>query len=166
MAKPETVQATPTPEVAPAVEKKSITNWRAFEKAGLAPAWLICQSYAPIHNYDQSCHTKIKFTPQAILAHLGNDHGGGFRMKLKATQKPWSGWAELEAAGLEASDLRCEVCDKVLPFHPNLIRPHMRPHAGKIRRVLPEHCGLYNFTITLGPPALTEDEAYQEELNA
>jgi hypothetical protein len=140
--------------------RKSETNWRAFEKAGLMPAQVVCNAYRPYHRVDMSCHTRLKFSPDTLVAHLNADHGGGFTFTLKETNRPWPGWSDYEAAGLEAWDLRCDVCDKVIPFHPNHIRQHLKPHAGKSRRALSG--GAFNITINTVPAGPGEADAFEE----
>ena len=163
MAKSDPVQ--PTAETVVASEKKCFTNWSAFTKALVAPSEITCQGYQPMQRVDMACHTRLRFNPQTLIDHVRADHGGGFRFKLKETQKPWPGWAEFEKLGVEAHDFRCEVCDKVIPFHPNHIKNHMRPHAGKVRRVFSDHHSIFNFTLGLDPPTPSDEEIYEAEVN-
>lgn len=145
----------------PATPPKTLTNWRAFEKAGLAPSQIVCQGYKPVHRVDSGCHSRVLLNAAALFAHaVTNDHGGGFQMLVRETSRPWPGWAELERLGLECSDLRCEICDVKVPFHPNHIKTHLKPHSGKSRRIKPGR--VFNMTIGVVRPTPDEDEAFED----
>jgi hypothetical protein len=131
--------------------KKTYTNWEAFAKAGLIPATLRCQSYKPVHLSDSSCHSNLKFDAATLKRHFDGEHGGGFWVDVRKTEgKPHPLWAELAASGLEAHDLRCDICDAQIRWSPNSIMAHMKAHSGKTRRVYPG--GKFNFTIGYGQP--------------
>ncbi len=161
--------AAPAPAAVPLPEKKTTTPWRVLEKTLLAPVWIKCQGYKPVFGLDLGCHTKFptKSTTiaQSILAHIANDHGGGFQMKLKEVQKPWPGWAALEAAGIEALDFRCEVCDEKLVFNAPRLKRHLAPHSGKSRRVFPDFFATFNLHLApdIPPPSDTDDEVPDDE---
>jgi len=142
--------------------KKSFTNWDAFAKAGLRPVTVTCQAYKPIHLADRSCHTNLQFTAEALTRHLQADHGGAIQLTLKKVDGGNSVggfWKALSESGLEAHDFRCDVCDKVLRFHPTSILSCMRAHNGKTRRVMPG--GHYNITLGAGR-TYNESDDYDE----
>lgn len=152
---------TKTTEQAKPVSKKSFTNWDAFAKAGLRPVTVKCQAYKPVHLSDRSCHSNLLFTADALKRHVDADHGGAIQITLKKVDGSGSVgnfWKALAESGLEAYDFRCDVCDKVLKFHPTSILGCMRSHNGKTRRVLPG--GHYNLTLGLGRGEFTEDDDY------
>ena len=148
----------PTPKAAPeeaysletqSPETKSLTQWDAFTKAKLVPTQFECTGYFPIHRGEAAlhCHTKFPFKAENVKRHVASC-AGGFQFKVKTTDgKPSPFWAELQDAGLESYDFRCDVCDAQLRFHPSSILPHLKPHSGKTRRVFPG--AIFNVTIGL-----------------
>lgn len=134
-----------------------MTDWEAFEKAGLVPEEIVCEGYKPTHAADISCHSKLVPTLENIKNHLAGDHGGGFVFKLRKTDgKAWPGWKALRDEGLELHDFRCDVCDaRELRVNPRFLIAHMRPHAGKVRRPMPGG----RFLMTLGSDPLPSDES-------
>lgn len=146
---------------AAANEKKVVTNWSALKSAQVVPTSLECNSYRPFHRVDLSCHTRLVPRAESVVRHLEMGHGGGFQIKLRRADKPWPEWERLGELGLEASDFRCEICDKQVPFHPIHILNHLKSHSGKIKRVSPG--GVFNLTVTsqaVAPPI--EDEVFSE----
>ena len=158
---PTPTETKPTVEVKSAPAKKSFTNWDAFAKAGLRPVTVKCQAYKPVHLSDRSCHSNLMFTGEALTRHVIADHGGAIQLTLKKVDGSGSVgnfWKALAESGLEAYDFRCDICDKVLKFHPTSILGCMRAHNGKTRRVLPG--GHYNITLGLGRGEFSEDDDY------
>jgi hypothetical protein len=80
-----------------------------------------------------------------MLAHVP-EHGGGFKLTLKESEKEWPGWARLAETGVELQDFRCDVCDETIPLSTQRILSHMKAHSGKTRRVRPGG----EFLLTLG----------------
>ena len=151
-----------TPEVGDeqttTAERKTVTNWRAFEKAALMPVEFKCQAYRPMQLADSSCHSRLQLNAKGLLPHMNVDTcSGGFRFRLRKGDKAWPGWRQFEDLGVEAQDFRCEICDAVVPFHPGHILKHMKPHRGKVSRPMPG--GIFNITLSVGMPTLTEEEA-------
>lgn len=146
---------TTSPEVVTPTKKKTYTNWKAFEQMKLVPTSIKCEGYRPVFLADMSCHSHMQFKASTIASHIDGEHGGGFRFFLKTTDgKPHPIWQELEDAGLEAHDFRCEICDAQLRFAPSSIAAHLKPHSGKTRRVLPG--GVLNLLIGKGKPEREE----------
>ena len=142
-------------------ERQTLTNWRAFEVANLIPLQITCQGYKPAHRVDLSCHSNLHFSAKQMLSHLNSDHGGGFQIFLRKGDRPWKGWREFEDLKIESADFRCELCEKVLPFHPNHLLTHLKPHAGKVKKIKPG--GVYNLTIAINiVPLEPEEEAFAE----
>ena len=140
---------------------KGNTNWLAFEKAMVMPREIWCMGYRPVHFMDFGCHSRLLLDASSILSHSNSEHGRGFQLRLRKTDKPWAGWKKFVELGLESSDLRCEICDKQVPFHPLHISNHMRSHSGKSRRVTPG--GVFNLTIAGGSEvAPDENESFSE----
>src|ERR1700734_1567878 len=112
-------------------KKKVYTNWDAFNKSNLIPSTIVCDV---IHGHpaDESCKTRLALKGVSFLQHYRMGHGGGFQVILRSIPgKKWPGWAELETAGMEATTLRCEVCDREVQVSPRDILNHLRPHQGK-----------------------------------
>lgn len=150
-----------TQEAKPTLLQLATTNWGAFERASLVPTEVLCQAYHPVHQVDMSCHTKIVPTAKNMIAHLDGDHGGAFRVVLKRVEnKTWEGWKDLKEAGIECFDLRCDVCDKNIPLHPQHLMQHMKAHQGKNRRI--QNGGTIWLTIGRGSVAPQGDDAYAE----
>lgn len=149
---PTKTASTPVEETPQVTESKpkTYTNWKAFEQAKMVPTSIKCEGYRPVFQHDASCHTNLKFDSQTLIRHIQGDHGGGFRFFLKQGDKISPLWADLAEAGLEAHDFRCEICDRILRFHPASFLVHQKAHAGKTRRVLPG--GAYNLTLSLAKP--------------
>ncbi len=144
-----------SPEMETPRKQKTYTNWKVFEQMKLTPVTIKCEGYRPLFMADISCHSNLRFTAATIKNHVDGDHGGGFRFFLKTTDgKPHPIWAELEAAGMEAHDFRCEICDSQLRFAPTSIASHLKAHSGKTRRVLPG--ATFNLLIGSGKPEREE----------
>jgi len=138
-------------------KSKTYTNWKAFEQAKLAPVTIKCEGYRPVFGADYSCHSALLLKGQVLKNHIDNDHGGGFRFFLKATEgKTHPIWQELQDLGLEAHDFRCEICDKTLRFAPASIIPHLKPHSGKTRRVFPG--STFNMVLSAAKPEEVLDD--------
>lgn len=140
---------------APEIQKPTaLTNWHAFIKARLVPAEIICNAYKPVFGVDMSCHTRLPRSVETMLTHIP-EHGGGFTIKLKESEKEWPGWVKLAESKIELQDFRCDVCDEVLPLASQRILSHMKSHAGKTRRV--RQGGEFNITIGTQRPISADD---------
>jgi hypothetical protein len=135
------------------------SNWEAFNNLGLIPKQIVCHAYKPVHQSDESCHTRLRFDTKTILAHVEAGHGGAFQFDLRRSDgKQWNGWADLKAAGVEIHDLRCEVCDAVIRPHETFIEQHLRPHRGKFR-FSNQDLGKFNITVSYKPaPPETDND--------
>lgn len=161
----------PTEKAATAAEtKRTTTNWKAFQEAGLVPVAIECQAYPPTHQSDSSCHTKLPLTVETFKRHLEADHGGAYCIYLRKTDgRPAKLWEDLMASGLEAQDFRCGVCqgddvNRQLRFHPTSIAQHMKSHRGNNRqsymevvRRHPKATGLIQVTVSDSAVQRTED---------
>ena len=154
--KPAEATATVTPS------KKTYTRWDAFEKAKVVPVTVICDVIKQ-HPADEACKTKLIPSAENMINHFKMGHGGGFQLRVKLSDgKPSPVWKALNDAGMEAVQLRCEVCDRQVEISTRDILNHLRPHQGKFR-------GAYqNFRDTLflqiqdtpvNPPE-DDDESY------
>ena len=63
------------------------------------------------------------------------------------------GWCA--GSGLECWDLRCDVCDGSIPFHPQQIAKHMKAHMSKNRRM--QSTKTVHFTVSTSVPAPSDD---------
>jgi hypothetical protein len=161
----------PTKETATAVEpKRTTTNWKAFQDAGLVPVAIECQTYPPIHQHDYSCHTKLTFTIENLKRHLAAEHGGAYCIYLRKTDgRPAKFWDDMMESGLEAVDFRCGVCqgdrpDRNMRFHPTSLAQHMKSHRGnskqsyaEVGRRHPKAIGLVQVTVSDTAVQQTED---------
>jgi hypothetical protein len=135
------------------------TKWDAFDRAHLVPVTITCDGYHPVHYVNNGCHSKTVLSAEAIINHMRADHGNGFQIQLRVTDgKGWPGWKALKDAGIEIVDLRCDVCDKTLPLHPQHLLGCMRAHAGKTKRA--RQGGLYNLTLSFNKPIAAEEDPY------
>lgn len=126
------------------------TDWGQFAKAGLRINRVTCQGYAPVHLYDQGCHTRLPVDPVVMKSHLDRDHGGGFEVVLGPTESEWSGWKKFGELGLELQDLQCAVCyESIRPTFQHILR-HMKPHTNANRRM--EVGGRFYMTIGYARP--------------
>lgn len=145
--------ATPAPS--------TYTKWEAFSKANLQVSAIKCEGYQPTHIVNLGCHTNLVTKPESITSHIAGDHGGGFVFSVRQSDgKPWAGWNELKALGLELSDFRCAHCQKEIPLHPQHILAHLKPHPGVLRRSASND--KLALTITTSRPIPTEDDAYSD----
>jgi len=152
--------AEPVQEETPAVEKKeSLTKWGIFVSANVVPTEIVCDGYRSFHSFDSGCHTRLRLSADAMEPHVDGEHGGGFMFALRKSDKPWSGWKRFGELGLEITDLRCDVCDKVLPQNAMHIMNHMKPHNGKTRRTRPG--GIFNITLSK-TPSISEQDAFAD----
>jgi len=145
------------PDIAPvrvSDSPKSLTNWLAFLKARLYPKEILCLGYAPIHRRDMSCHTRIPRDVNTMLAHIP-EHGGGFKLTLKESEKEWPGWAALAESGVELQDFRCDICDDIVPLSSQRILAHTKAHSGKTRKV--RTGGEFLITIGFAVPLSAND---------
>jgi hypothetical protein len=145
--------------------RKSTTNWKAFRSARVKVSEILCKGYVPVHLADLSCHGRCLLTAKALDHHIENGHGSadgncGFKFTLTPDTSVDPLWQDLENFGMEIHDFRCDVCDKVLPLHNIHIINHMRPHAGKSRRVRPG--GAFLMTLSNRPPMPSEEELLDE----
>lgn len=143
-------------------EPKSQTNWAAFMEAGLVPREIRCDGYQEFHAVNLGCHTVIQPKVDVIKAHIANDHGGGFvvRLTTKHRGKMWSGWNDLAAAGIEAQDFRCGVCQQEIPLQPQQLLKHSRSHINGNRKF--EHGGEFRMTLLTPFTAPAEDPSELE----
>jgi hypothetical protein len=166
--------ATMSPQEATPLESpkpsETYTNWRAFAAAKLVPVRIDCHSYATKgrQGHDASCHSRIPLpaTP-AIFSenHIAKDHGGKFQFYLRKSDGKQSPlWEQLMSSGLEALDLRCEVCDEQLRFHPSSFEKHLRRHPGQTKQAYTQVIaadqnaqGLFNVTLGVKRPESVED---------
>lgn len=160
--------APPEPQAPKPSVKVSKTKWQAFSSAGLAPKEIVCVGYRPAHLTDEGCHSRVQLTGPALKSHIDANHGNqprtaGFRFTLVKTAKAHPLWKELIELGLEALDFRCDICDKVVPFHPIFINNHMRVHAGKSKRV--KRGGPFLLTLGYTTPVPTEEEVLEEDFS-
>jgi hypothetical protein len=118
-------------------KSKTSTNWRALEDAGVIPVRVVCQDYVPVSaRMDMSCHSNLAISGENVTRHMVEEHGtgGGFAMYLRLSDgKKSKLWRELEDAGVELHDFRCDICDEQLPLQPRRIARHLQPHSGKSR---------------------------------
>lgn len=146
------------PEIAPvraSDSPKALTNWLAFVKARLHPKEILCLGYHPVHARDLSCHTRLPRSADTMFNHIP-EHGGGFKLTLKESEKEWNGWAKFAESGVELQDFRCDVCDEVIPLSTQRILSHMKAHSGKTRRVRPG--GEFLLTIGFARPLAADDD--------
>lgn len=160
--------ATSTPNES---QPKTYTNWAAFAKAGLKPTAIICKAYRPLFRADFSCHSRLLLKAEALKDHAmpepkGHGHGGGFLFALKKTDsnKPVQLWEDIQNLELEAVDLRCEVCNATLRFHPTSFNPHLKNHNGKTKKAYeelvasnPGSIGFFSMKLSLERPENLED---------
>ena len=145
--------------------RKSTTNWKAFRSANVKVTNILCKAYTPVHLSDEGCHQRLTLKTDSVKSHINNNHGSqlgtaGFRISLRQGSRPDPLWQELEDGGIEVHDFRCDVCDKVLPLHNLHIINHMRPHAGKTRRV--RQGGDFLFTLSTRPANPIDTELMDE----
>jgi len=137
----------------PLAKTTTRTNWGALASAKVWPTEWLCQFYRSFHRVDTSCHTRVRPRVENIKGHMNgcsNDIGTSFHVTFEKRDIPCPLWAELEEAGIEALDFRCDVCDRVMPFSPLHILNHMRPHTGKSRKTRPG--GKFQFTLSYDIP--------------
>lgn len=153
---------TPT---SPTPSKKIFTNWAAFDKAHLVPTVLICD-VIKMHPADEACKTRLIPTAKAMVSHYESGHGGGFQIRVKQSDgKTWPGWKELSELGMEATGLRCEVCDRQVQISPRDLLNHLRPHQGKFRGAFQNYRDTFFLQIQNTPPDSLEDddESYTQD---
>ncbi len=113
---------------APSPKRKTYTRWDAFEAINLVPTEIRCEGYLPFHPLNLGCHTRLPLHAQSLIDHLNSGHGGGFEMQVRVGDSPWSGWKDLQDAGVELEDFRCGECMNPVRVNPADIQAHMRPH--------------------------------------
>lgn len=130
----------PQPPSAPlAPHQKTLTNWKNFAEAGLAPSRLKCESYLGSHPAELSCHTALVVSKDTILNHMDPEHGGGwFKMRFRSVEDGSPAlkiWQDLDEAGVEIQHLYCPHCRETLDARvaPQEVVNHLRPHAGANR---------------------------------
>lgn len=157
-------------------ESKTYTNWNAFNIAGLRPVMIECQAYRPVLRSDFSCHTKLLPKADSFTAHIGHEHGGGFRLSVrKSDGKPSELWNQIAELGLEAHDFRCAACGAELRFHPTSLVQHMKSHMGmtkqsyqELQRKAPSATGFFNVLLKKGRPeaGLTDQDEFDQDIDA
>lgn len=148
-----TVEETKVEEVQP---RKTYTPWEIFSRAGMKLKELMCEGYLPIHNPNNGCHTKLLPKAASAQAHVDGDHGGGFIIALRGTEKPWEGWKEFENAGLEIHDFRCDSCQHEVELNARQILKHMKAHMNSNRRVIVND--KFRVTLGYGKPEFADDQ--------
>jgi hypothetical protein len=115
--------------------KKTITNWRVLEEAGLIPVFITHEGYLGSHPSDLVCHSKLRIDLENILRHMEKDHGiPTFKIKFRVSDGKKSGiWRALEEAGVECAQFYCPHCRTEVPFSPRQILRHLNPHPGAIK---------------------------------
>lgn len=145
----------PVEEVLP--RPKLITNWKAFDQANLGVKFVQCDGYAPIHPYNQGCHTKLRPTADAMSSHIDGEHQGGFVVQLTQDSAPSPLWKELADAGYEIRDFRCDHCNGEVRLHPKKLAEHgWKQHPGKFSKTRPD--GHFLITLTKETPLVLDDE--------
>jgi len=157
--KQETPQETPVSS-----ERKTVTNWGVFEKAGLVPTRITCNGYLGSHPAELSCHSNILLTSESIIHHLQPEHSGGwFFFRLRATDAKGKNpiWRELSEAGVEIQHLYCPHCRQNVSMTPRDIQKHLQPHPGANRvNITPQ-----SLCMTLGynnPEGMQDNEEFFE----
>ena len=152
------------PAETPISERKTVTNWKTFEKAGLVPSRITCNGYRGTHPADQSCHSNLVLTTDAVKCHMDPMHGGGwFFFRLRQTDAKGKNpiWRELEDAGVEIQDLWCPHCRSTVQMTPRDLQAHLKPHTGanRVNIYLSTLC----MTLSYGNPEQLEgeDEGYE-----
>lgn len=150
----------PTPT---APSRKTHTNWDAFIKAKIVPTTIICD-VIHMHPADEACKTRLPLKAEMFIRHTDDlGHGGGFQVKVKQGDgKPWPGWKELEAAGYEVANLKCEVCDHKVQVSARDILNHLRPHQGKFRGAYQNYRDTF-FLQLQSTPVQDDDDSYTED---
>ncbi len=148
----------PSPALQEVTSKKTYTNWDAFAKAKVVPTTIICDIIAQ-HPADEACKTRMTLAASNMIRHFEIGHGGGFQVKVKQTDgKPWPGWKELEDAGYEIVNMKCEVCDRKVQVSARDILNHLRAHQGKFRGAYQNYKDTFFIQIQNQPPAEDYDE--------
>lgn len=117
-------------------ERKTVTNWAVFDKAGLVPVRIKCDGYLGGHPSDLSCHSNILTTSESVQHHMKPEHGGGwFHFRLRSTDAKGKAtiWRDLSQAGVEISHLYCPHCRREVEMTPREILFHLNPHPGANR---------------------------------
>ena len=140
----------------PEFVKKALTNWKAFDQAGLALEYIRCDGYKPVHPYNNGCHTLLQPFLRCLVSHIDGEHQGGFQMKLNPTGLPSTLWKEFAEAGIESRDFRCNHCQQEVRLHPKKIMEHFRQHQGWLAKARPE--GVFDITLSREAPLELTDE--------
>lgn len=143
---------------------ETVTKWETFAKANLHVENIFCEGYRPTFSYDSGCHSNLLVKPSSIRAHIDSEHGGGFVIKVKIgtpAARPDPFWSSLKTSGLELSEVRCDVCSKVLPLSAQLLLQHLKPHTGDFKR--PRATKSFRMTFSTAVPLPTMDEAFENE---
>jgi len=117
-------------------ERKTVTNWGVFDKAGLVPTRVTCNGYLGQHPADMSCHSNILVTSESIKRHMDPNHGGGwFFVRLRVTDAKGKNpiWRELQEGGVEIQHLYCPHCRTDVDMTPRAMMYHLQPHPGANR---------------------------------
>ena len=141
--------------------RKTHTDWNAFVKAKLIPTTIVCDVIY-LHPADESCKTRLRLTADSLKTHYESGHGGGFQVKVKQGEgKSWPGWKELEEAGYEVVNLKCEVCDHRVQVSARDILNHLRPHQGKFRGAYQNYRDTFFLQIQ-NTPVQDDDDSYED----
>jgi hypothetical protein len=150
-----------SPEAPLSVEptpRKTFTNWDAFVKAKIIPTTIICD-VIHMHPADEACKTRMPLEAKNMIRHFEIGHGGGFQVKVKQSDgRPWPGWKDLENAGYEIVNMKCEVCDRKVQVSPRDILNHLRTHQGKFRGAFQNYKDTFFIQIQSQPPVEDYDE--------
>lgn len=150
-----------------AAERRTVTNYDNFVKAGLQLVYIAGEGYKPKHRRDNGSHTRLDFKSgiSSIVAEIKrqdvNGSGGGFRCKLALNPKPWGGWKQLEEAGVEVIDIRSAVDGSYVvdaPFHPAPLQALTRPMQDGNRRMRPQDAGECYITLGFQTDVLTPED--------
>lgn len=150
-----------------AAERRTTTNWDNFVDASLQLEYIRGEGYKPAQRRDNGSHTNLDFKSgiSSILDEIKrqdvNASGGGFRCRLRLNPKPWKGWKELEAAGVECIDIRSAVDHArtvEAPFHPAQLQALTKPMQDGNRRLRPQDAGDCYITLGFSTTALTPEQ--------
>lgn len=152
---------------------ETYTSWKSLTQAKLIPIRVDCQTY-PINGVqkaDLSCHTRLIPAVDTFKRHMAAEHGGEFQFYVRKSEGKASPlWEDLTFSGLEASDLRCAVCNEKLRFHPASFERHLRPHAGNTKQAYnemrmrePQAMGQFNVSLGLRRSTPDSSDEFSEE---
>jgi hypothetical protein len=143
-------------------ERKTITNWGVFDKAGLVAQRVTCNGYLSSHPSDMTCHSNLLSTSESIQHHMLPEHGGGwFFFKLRHTDAKGKStlWRDLEAGGVEIQHLYCPHCRKEVSMTPRDLNYHLGPHPGATR----QNVNPSTLCMTLGYNHPETEDSFEDE---